>query len=276
VRRTGSTSPGLCSTLTTPSGRSQPGVRRWRPERFRPIADRRTALSDAGSGPAVTTAIRRGTGQDRDRAGCGRIHLGRRGPLRVPAALVASGPDRVAGSGCWSGGPGGTSDGLGEQARKARIVAVATPCQITESSPALSVPSGVRYTPVSVSAMECFPAGARVMSASRAGNRPPPGPVTSRRSAKPGGIAACFQVLATHLAEPGRAQCRAQRAGGGQAGDPVAIGLCRGAGQQAAAVLARFRCRSEREPGKPGSAPIGATWRGLSWPPSLSRRPAAA
>jgi hypothetical protein len=44
--------------------------------------------------------------------------------------------------------------------RKAWIVAAAAPCQITQSRSALTIPRGVRYTAVSGSVVECFPAGA--------------------------------------------------------------------------------------------------------------------
>lgn len=67
--------------------------------------------------------------------------------------------------------------------RKARIVAVATRCMTAWSSAAPAVPRGGRYVPASVSMVECSPAGASVMSASRAGNSASPGPATSHRSA---------------------------------------------------------------------------------------------
>jgi GAF domain/Stage II sporulation protein E (SpoIIE) len=60
---------------------------------------------------------------------------------------------------------------------KVRVVAVATRCKIARSRPVPTAPSGGRYVPASLSKVACSPAGVSVMSASRAGNSPPPGPV---------------------------------------------------------------------------------------------------
>jgi anti-anti-sigma factor len=68
--------------------------------------------------------------------------------------------------------------------RKVRMVAAATRCRTVRSSVWPSGPNGGRYAPSSRSTVPS-PSGASVRSASSTGNRPPPAPVASHRSARP-------------------------------------------------------------------------------------------
>lgn len=81
-----------------------------------------------------------------------------------------------------SAAPAGWTMASATRFMKARVVAVATRRKIARSRPVPKAPSGGRYAPASVSKVACSPAGASVMSASRAGNSPPPSPEVSHLS----------------------------------------------------------------------------------------------
>jgi len=109
--------------------------------------------------------------------------------------------------------------------RNARIVAAATGCKIARSSPAPREPGGGRQDPASPSSVACSPAGVSVMSASRAGNSLPPGPVDSHRSVSCSGIIAHHQVPEMHLYQLGRTGARTPGAYRDHSSDPLAVGF---------------------------------------------------